>query len=64
MPVNEIRVRRGPRIGQYLRRAHDLLSGKIGENQDQTIVIKGVSNAMENAVKLAELIKHRFTGLY
>ena len=63
LPENEIRVRRDPRIGKYLRRANDLLTGKI-PSADNTIVIKGVQQAMENAVKLAELIKHRFTGLY
>ena len=63
LPENEIRVRRGNRIGKYLRRANDLLSGKI-EGTDNTVVIKGVSNAMENVVKLAELIKHRVKGLY
>ena len=62
LPENEIRVKRDPRIGKYLNRAHDLLSGKV---QGQTsVVIKGVAQAMENAVKLAELIKHRFVGLY
>lgn len=64
IPDNEIRVRRGPRIGKYLHRAYEILSGKISEVSDQTLIIKGVSNAMENAVKLAELIKHRFIGLY
>ena len=63
LPENEIRVRRDNRIGKYLRRANDLLNGKVPE-ADNSIVIKGVSNAMENAVKLAELIKHRFRGLY
>jgi DNA-binding protein len=63
LPPNEIRVRRDPRIGRYLNRANDLLTGKV-EGFDGTIVIKGVAQAMENAVKLAELIKHRFTGLY
>ena len=63
LPDNEIRVRRDNRIGKYLRRANDLLTGKIAGAQN-SIVIKGVSNAMENAVKLAELIKHRFRGLY
>jgi DNA-binding protein len=28
------------------------------------VIIKGVSNAMESAVKLAELIKHRVKALY
>lgn len=63
LPLNEIRVRRDPRIGRYLNRANDLLTGKV-EGFNGTIVIKGVQQAMENAVKLAELIKHRFTGLY
>lgn len=62
LPPNEIRVRRGVGIGRYLRRAHDLLSS-TEEGQD-TVVIKGVSNAMESAVKLAELIKHRVPKLY
>ena len=62
LPENEIRVRKGVGIGRYLRRAHDLLSGKVA-GQD-SVVIKGVSNAMESAVKLAELIKHRVKGLH
>jgi DNA-binding protein len=59
LPENEIRVRRGVGIGRYLRRAHELLS-----KETDTIHIKGVSNAMESAVKLAELIKHRVKKLY
>jgi len=62
LPDNEIRVKRNARIGRYLRRANDLLTGKI-PGQD-SVVIKGVSNAMESAVKLAELIKHRVKRLY
>lgn len=50
------------RIGRYLRRAHDLLTGKVA-GQD-SVVIKGMSNAMESAIKLAELIKHREANLY
>ena len=49
-------------IGRYLRRAFELLQG-VEQGQD-TVVIKGVSNAMESAVKLAELIKHRVPLLY
>ncbi len=41
LPVNEIRVRRDPRIGKYLRRANELLSDQIPE-ANGTIVIKGV----------------------
>lgn len=41
LPVNEIRVRRDPRVGNYLSRANDLLTGKV-ENTSNTIVIKGV----------------------
>lgn len=63
LPENEIRVKRDNRIGKYLRRANDLLTGKI-EGSQNTVIIKGVANAMENAVKLAELIKHRVKGLY
>ena len=62
LPDNEIRVKRNARIGRYLRRANDLLTGKF-EGFD-SVVIKGVSNAMESAVKLAELIKHRVAGAY
>ena len=29
LPENEIRVRGNVRIGRYLRRAHDLLTGKV-----------------------------------
>jgi DNA-binding protein len=62
LPDNEIRVKRSARIGRYLRRANDLLTGKIAGSD--SVVIKGVSNAMESAVKLAELIKHRVTRVY
>ena len=55
-------MRRGVGIGRYLRRAYELLTGK--EQGQDTVVIKGVSNAMESAVKLAELIKHRVPKLY
>lgn len=60
---NEIRVRRGNAIGKYLKRANDILTGKVEGNFD-TVIIKGVANAMENAVRLAEMIKHRVSGLY
>ena len=60
LPPNELRVRRGVGIGRYLRRAVELLNGK----ETDSVVIKGVSNAMESAVKLAELIKHRVKRLY
>jgi hypothetical protein len=59
---NEIRVRRDNPVGKYLRRANDILTGKVeGHN---SIVIRGVAQAMENVVKLAELVKHRVPGLY
>jgi hypothetical protein len=59
---NEIRVRRTDPVGKYLRRANDLLTGKVeGYN---SIVIRGVAQAMENVVRLAELVKHRVAGLY
>ena len=70
LPPNEIRVKRGVGIGRYLKRAHELLNTAPGATvpQGQTptdhIVIKGVSNAVESAVKLAELIKHRIKGLH
>lgn len=59
LPGNEIRVRRGVGVGRYLRRAVEVLQGP-----DDSIVIKGVSNAMESVVKLSELIKHRVKKLY
>ena len=62
LPANEIRVRRGVGIGRYLKRAWDLLNG--AEGGDDTVVIKGVSNAVQSAVNLAELIKHRVKGLH
>jgi DNA-binding protein len=62
LPVNELRVRRNVGIGRYLRRAVELLNNK--EKPIDQIIIKGVSNAMESAVKLAELIKHRVKALY
>lgn len=62
LPDNEIRVKSGPKVGRYLRRAHDLLTGKI-EGED-TVVIKGISKAIEAAMRLAELIKHKVAGLY
>ena len=61
LPPNEIRVKRKVGIGRYLKRAHDLLNEK---DHAQTVVIKAVSNAVESAVKLAELIKHRVKGLH
>ena len=62
LPPNEIRVKRGVGIGRYLKRAYELLTDTGNENE--TIIIKGVSNAVESAVKLAELIKHRIKGLH
>ena len=62
LPSNEIRVRRGVGIGRYLKRAWELLNGH--EGKDDTVVIKGVSNAVQSAVNLAELIKHRVKGLH
>ena len=70
LPSNEIRVKRGVGIGRYLKRAHELLTGaastpgQVTKTPDDHIIIKGVSNAVESAVKLAELIKHRIKGLH
>ena len=69
LPPNEIRVKRGVGIGRYLKRAHELLTGisaTPGQSKtpDDHIIIKGVSNAVESAVKLAELFKHRIKGLH
>ena len=61
LPPFVIRVERNVDIGRYLKRAHDLLNEK---DHAQTVVIKAVSNAVESAVKLAELIKHRVKGLH
>jgi hypothetical protein len=43
-----------------LRRAVELLTGV----EHESVVIKGISNAMESGVKLAELIKHRVKAIY
>lgn len=69
LPPNEIRVKRGVGIGRYLKRAHELLTGASSTPEQKVtpvdhIIIKGVSNAVESAVKLAELIKHRIKGLH
>ena len=51
LPENEIRVKRNPRIGGYLKRASEILNGKLGEEVDSsTLVIKGVASAMETVV--------------
>lgn len=60
LPSNEIRVKKKVGIGRYLKRANDLFA----EAGTTCVVIKGVSNAVESAVKLAELIKHRIAGLH
>lgn len=65
-------MKRGVGIGRYLKRAHELLTNTPGTATTgaavtpptDSIVIKGVSNAVESAVKLAELIKHRIKGLH
>ena len=59
LPSNEIRVRNLVGIGRYLKRAWELLNG-----DNDTVIIKGVSNAVQSAVNLAELIKHRVKGLH
>ena len=60
LPTNEIRVKRKVGIGRYLKRANDLFA----ESETNCVIIKGVSNAVESAVKLVELIKHRIPGLH
>ena len=60
LPTNEIRVKRKVGIGRYLKRANDLFA----ESETNFVIIKGVSNAVESAVKLVELIKHRIPGLH
>ena len=62
LPSNEIRVKRKVGIGRYLKRAVDLFNET--ENKTGVVIIKGVSNAVESAVKLGELIKHRVKGLH
>ena len=64
LPSNEIRVRKDDRIGKYLGRAVSIFNGDVKECQEGAVVIKGVEKAMENAMKLAELIKHRVKGLH
>ena len=60
LPPNEIRIKRKVGIGRYLKRAHDLLS----DSTVNFVTIKAVSSAVESAVKLAELVKHRIAGLH
>lgn len=62
LPENEIRVRKDKGIGKYLQRAYELLNND--ENPKDSVVIKGVANAIQSAVNLAELIKHRVKGLH
>ena len=62
LPENEIRIRGGAQVGAYLRRAYELFTA--AENPQDTIVIKGMSAAMESVVKLAELVKHRVKGIH
>ena len=62
LPNNEIRVRRDVRVGRYLKRAYELFN--VIEKPETSVVIKGVSNAMESVVKLSELVKRRVKGLY
>jgi len=59
LPENELRVRRNVGIGRYLGRAVEQLKA----TDNATIVIKGVSNAIESVIKLAELVKHRVKGV-
>jgi len=54
LPPNELRVRVDGPQGAYLRRAIELYA-----NKEDKVVIKGVGKAIESALKLAELIKHR-----
>jgi len=61
LPANEIRVRKDKGIGKYLQRAYELFNDQ--ENPKDSVVIKGVANAIQSAVNLAELIKHRIKGL-
>ncbi len=67
LPFNEIRDRKNDRIGKYLGRAVNIFNGEVrgtGDQDSRTVVVKGVEKAMENALKLAELIKHRVRGLH
>jgi hypothetical protein len=62
LPENEIRIMYNARVGKYIKRAHDLVSGNIeGQN---SVVIKGMAKAMDNVIRLAELLKHTVKGLY
>ena len=63
LPTNEVRVRRGQGLGRYLKRAVDLYNGSEGTSTP-SVVLKGVSNAVQSVVNLAELIKHRVKGLH
>jgi ribonucleases P/MRP protein subunit RPP25 len=61
LPPNEIRVKRQAGIGRYLKRAADLFNSP---DNHKTVVIKGISQAIESAVKLAELVKHKIAGIH
>ena len=61
MPPNEIRVKRQAGIGRYLKRAADIINSP---DNHKTVVIKGISQAIESAVKLAELVKHKIAGIH
>jgi ribonuclease P/MRP protein subunit RPP25 len=44
---------------------NEILTGKLGVEVDSsTVVIRGVASAMENVIRLAEVVKHRFAGLH
>ena len=62
LPDNEIRVRGDAQVGRYLKRAYDLFTQT--DNANDTVIIKGMAQAMETVVKLAELIKHRVKGVH
>ena len=60
LPPNEIRVKGNVAIGRYLKRAHYLLN----ETDAQTVIIKAETDSMENALKIADILKHRVKSLH
>jgi DNA-binding protein len=60
LPSNLIRVRKNQRLGNYLRRAIEVL---VTSNED-SVKVTGLDKAIEVVVQVAELIKHKVKGLY
>ena len=66
MRPNEIRVKADHGIARYFAFANAILTDTTNSGKDgnDRIIIKGMSAANENVVKLAELIKTKIKGLH